>query len=396
MTQRSYLIRFGFALGLLALLPALAAWKSSSFRDTESVPLASLKPDEVFVTIGTTQKQNVAMKIGYAEKSPPPKVGLFGGHQGQNWEAAFFGPGEDEFFNYFYLIKPSLLEVRDLLHYLASIDKLPTETVIVHIFTPANEWGRRYVVYQDANPLDVTLGAADLYQGPLGFFQYGLMMVDTFVRRVKGLVSYQNVLVGLLGGGGGVERLDMAACTRAIHQDAKPLTGWRWTLVKTVPVSVLVQLGFFEVGDFCRHPELLTYLDYALYRDGTTVYAPFILGKSPEPFKDTDRRDRLRFGDEEDFAQALRDIDRIVTGAGRRLVFYIPPLYRGKPYEPQTVDLIVDRALAMVPKIPVIDHRPMEIGSDLALDRMHFKQDYYDRLIAEMRDRGLLKRFPNR
>ncbi|MEO5335386.1 MAG: hypothetical protein H7841_00620 [Magnetospirillum sp. WYHS-4] len=387
---RGYLTRFGMTLGLLMLLPVAAAWNSASFRGSEAVPLETLAPNEVFVTLGASQKQNVAIKIGYAEKMPAPKVGLFGGHQGQNWEASFLGPDEGEFFNYFYLIKPSLFELRDLLYYLASVGKLPTETVIVHVFTPATEWGRRFVAYQDANPLDVTLHASSLYAGAVGKVRHGLLVLDAVVRWVQGLFSYQSVLSGALGGGGQLVRLDMEACTRAIRHEATPLAGWRWAIFKMIPVSVLVKLGLLEVRDFCRHPELHTYLDYAIYRDGTTVYAPFLLGVPPTPYRPLDRRDRLRFGDEDDIAQALREMDGIVAGAGRRLVFYIPPLYRSGPYVPGPVDDIVDRAMAMVPGISVIDHRPLMPGAHLALDRMHFKAEYYHALIAEMRQRGLL------
>ncbi len=91
-------------------------------------------------------------------------------------------------------------------------------------------------------------------------------------------------------------------------------------------------------------------------------------------------------------ARYLEQIYTIVTeDSDRKVVFYIPPLYRaGEPYRKKPVDRIMDAALEKVPFLPVIDHRPLNLPVKMFVDRMHMKPAYFRNLAKELRTRGLL------
>lgn len=389
LSSHSHLRKFLIVLVPLLALPVLAALMSSTFRGHDWVDLSALGENEVYVPIGTTQQQNVAIKIGFAEHSGPPTVGIFGAHQAQNFGARHFDRPGESVFNYFFLVKPSLQEIRDFLFYLRSIDKLPSELVVVHVFTPAYQWGRRFVVFQGANPPDVTLSAAPLYTTAADRWDFFDGAVRALVQRLKSVFQYQNILVGLLGGGGKALPLDMGRCRAAMADAAQTIPAWRLALLRILPASVLINLGWLDVEDLCRAQPLLQYLDYSIFRDGQVLYTPWLAGAPAAPFRDTESRDRLRLGDDRLMARYLSEIRDIVERDGRRLVFYIPPANR--TYAPTIVDEIMDRTLALIPDIAVIDHRARGMSSGDFIDKMHMSSAYFDSLVAEMRQRGVLR-----
>jgi len=395
--RKTYSIRFLLTLGLLMLLPLVAAMRMYDFRQDAALDMEQLKPGEAFVSMGATQRQRGQVKIGHLERAQTlPLVGAFGPHQIFNMAAEDIGLDAESFFNGTATTNPNLPEIRDYLYHLKTLGKLPSELVIVHLFTPANKWGRQYIEYNGANPLDVSWGAAGLNESWTDWLSFSANMADTAMQKLKEIFNYQNVLIGLLADGGGFQVMNIDACVAGFEQAASRPPAALWVLTKIVPTSILVRLGVLNTKDYCSFRTLHGMLDYSIFRDGRQFYAPFYL-EPPKPFQDADTKNRLQFGDDKKMARYLDQIYRIVTdGSDRKIVFYIPPVYRAEePYRRKIVDQIMDAALERMPRLPVIDHRSLNLSAEMFVDRMHMTSAYFEILAKELRQKGLLSSVRN-
>ncbi len=395
-SRKTYVIRFLLTLGMRLVLPFVAALRTYDFRQDSNLALEQLGPGEAFVSMGATQRQRGQVKIGHMERvKTPPRVGVFGPHQIFNMAATDIGLNAETFFNGTSTNNPNLPEIRDFLYHLKTLGKLPSELVIIHLFTPADKWGRQYIEYSGANPLDVSWAAAGLNEDWTDWLLFAANMADTALQKLKEVFNYQNVLVGLLADGGGFHAMDIGACVAEFGKAAPRPPAALWVLTKIVPVSILVRTGVMDAKSYCSYRTLHGMLDYSIFRDGRQFYAPFYL-EPPKPFQDADIKDHLQFGDDRKMAHYLKQIYNIVTqGSDREIVFYIPPLYRaGEPFRKKIVDQIMDAALTGIADLPVIDHRSMDLPASMFVDRMHMKPAYFEILARELRQKGLLSSAP--
>ncbi len=93
---------------------------------------------------------------------------------------------------------------------------------------------------------------------------------------------------------------------------------------------------------------------------------------------DDNSRSELQYGDEKIIAKIMRDINRIVTEKGRKVVFVIPPIYKEGGNLPGE---ILSRTFEMVPDLNIVDHRHIEKYRTYFIDHEHPSNKYFSYLI---------------
>ena len=127
----------------------------------------------------------------------------------------------------------------------------------------------------------------------------------------------------------------------------------------------------------------------AFQNDGSYTFEhfqsrPLTLNENDAPAKSV----YLHDGDETTIAAFMDKIYRLAHDRGRKLVFVIPPVYETERHS--GADAIVSRAIGLVPHIPVIDDRATVRDAKYFLNYDHPNPLYFDRLVAVLRERGLL------
>jgi hypothetical protein len=374
--------------------------------------------EQTIVSMGPmlSRRQRSSVKLGYAERSSPPETGVFGNHQIQYFSArsAFEQPRPGQFFNYWYA-NLSLPEVRDYLAFLASIDRLPSRTVIIHITTPNNDNGQVIIDYGRlrALPADVEFFFEKQQRSAFDaewLFDLAAEIEFDIGYRVDWKTVISN-LVTLIYGDRRYVVFDRRTCAdiRAARQAARPtLESGSLAGGFLERAGAMSQSFFFKVLSWATTVDLV-----AAYCRGETVsdirfdgFEGFrldgfegyrfdgssfgvrdnALRKNENPLVPS--RSALKPGDEHLIATYMRQVIGIVERAGRVPVFLITPVFESERWS--AADQIFSRALALVPEANVIDHRKQFREARYFHSYDHPNEAYFREVAVEMRSRGYL------
>jgi hypothetical protein len=360
-----FLVTFAaLALSFAVLLPDRPEFEDVAFD------FYRLGDDEVVSLHDLTRKQGHSIKLGFVHHFPPPAIGIFGNHQFQFFARTAFGNDVDRqyFFNFWYA-NVGLPEVRHYLDYLARTSKLPSDLVVVQITTPNNDMGQNIVNFGGALP-DKFINTSLLFE-KWDLDEVSWLFDYFFVKKVEARLSYATLLAALSDEyrSGTGAKLDLAPRVIKLNKcDELPSDRWR---------------------SRCRH----RYLSNAFASDGSFHYGHWkdvmTLKKDGDS---TQMKLKLSRSDAMVIARHMRAINDIVSGAGRRLVFVVPPVYESS--RRTIADEIFDDALTHVPDLVVIDHRhlaPQGTADETYFaDFDHPSEKYFRYLVEELATRQLL------
>ncbi|MDJ0951659.1 MAG: hypothetical protein QNJ94_22340 [Alphaproteobacteria bacterium] len=378
--QRRYTAAF-FAtlLGLLTIC-VIATQRLYYFRETP-IDFYALNEDTIVISHGLTRKQRASLKVGFAENFAPPQVGLFGNHQFKYLTRNVFPKGSDKryFFNFWYA-NLALPELRDYIAHLASIDKLPTRLVIVQITTPNNDNGSYILGYNGELPSDLVMadasaGGTDLI-GRLGH------LFSEWANELYTSFRYSSVLVGIVGSRPEERMLERHAC--ADTSDFQKAAAH--PILLKLPVMVRLPLLPADPRKYC---DPSVFWSFALQADGSYDVKYHNLGR---PIRNENQLDpgrrQLKFGDDRRIAALMRQIADVVQAAGRQVAFVVPPVYETDRFS--SVDRVFDEALALVPDIPVLDHRRHRDKKGFFVNYDHPSEAYFRFMVEDLAARALL------
>lgn len=298
----------------------------------------------------TTRQQKAGVKVGYAERLPAPRIGMFGNHQvcfADTRALATSTPirqrsGGDplEYFNYFFA-NMTIIDVYHYMVHLNSLGQLPTETIIVGITTPNNDNGLYIVGRSRDMPVDISSSSDTGNLLPRIASGYHI-----FMSLLQYRMDYGSILTPLLRKG---------------------------------PHIAIVQRG--KMGEHAHVKNSYRF-------DGSIVYKArgreLRLNENPlEPSLIA-----LKAGDEVTIAKYLKRIDALGRQRGATVVFLIPPVYESD--RQSTVNSIFTRALALTPEVNVIDHRRAYRDAKYFHHYDHANSRYYEVVFKELVSRGLL------
>ncbi len=341
------------------------------FRGDRTISFASMGEEEVLVNFGITRRQAGSIKLGHAEQATPPRIGIFGNHQVKHFGVRDFGPAAapDLFFNYWYA-ESGLPEVRDYIAHLARLDKLPSDTVIVHITTPNNDNGSGIVNLGNELPVDLRLRA--IRDGRYGPLQSAALTFSLSYNVISQSLRIYSLAAGAFKGYRLIQPIDPRRC------DANDSFSNLGFLGQRLPPSILYEMNLVDEKRL-----LCSFIEGSFRADGSVTLPP-------KPFNPTsssgvsENNRGLSAGDDALIADYMRDINDIVTGAGRKLVFLVPPVFEA-PRE-SIVDRLFDKALARLDgDITVIDHRRRAFPKDFFVLFDHPSDVYFRYLAGELR-----------
>ncbi len=363
----------------------------------DAINFFDLKKDNVFSFYGLTERDRANIKTAFIEKYQPALVGAFGCHILDGFSISAFPAGVPR--NYFYNYNfphISLLETRDYLAYLASKDKLPGKLVIVAILDPlfvsnSNVSGLMILDKSDNLPSDI-VDFFDFYNARNSVFLTHLNNIlkslDQFEMYVRATYNYKTLILGLLKKDDFRQRVfSPNDCSRL----AANTEGTHFFLSK-----ILSRMGLFTILEKNNAKNYCSNLDLAFLADGSrTAQEVFFFDSVRRTGSqlvldkriDDNSRSELQYGDEKIIAKIMRDINRIVTEKGRKVVFVIPPIYKEGGNLPGE---ILSRTFEMVPDLNIVDHRHIEKYRTYFIDHEHPSNKYFSYLIRVLQSRKLI------
>ncbi len=387
-----------FLVVLISYLVLGALVRAHDVPRYDAINFYGLKKDNVFSFYGLTEQDRANIKTAFIEKFPPAAVGAFGCHIIDGFSVAAFPKGTPGkyFYNYNFP-HMSLLETRDYLAYLASIDKLPGQLVIVSILDPlfvstAHISGLMILDKSDNLPSDI-VNFFDSYNVRNSFLppllNKVLKVLDQFEMYIKATYNYKTLLLGLL------KKDDFNRRVFSLD-DCRQLATVKESTNSILP-RVLPKIGLFTVLEQNNSKNYCSHLDLTLLADGSRTAQEISVSdtgrKRDYEFVvdrriDNDSRSELQYGDEKVIAGIMRDINRIVTEKGRKVVFVITPLYKEGHNLPGE---ILSNALKMVPDLNVIDHRYIKKNENYFIDHEHPSNEYFSYLVKILQSRKLIE-----
>jgi hypothetical protein len=374
--QRRWLISFGATLGILVGLAIWLSLRLPSFRDP-GFDFYAMKADEIFNVYGLTRRQEGSVKLGFAESYPAPDIGVYGNHIIAYFGADAFGRPEDAeyFFNYFYA-NLSLPEIRRYLLHIAQIGHLPKKLILIQITAPNADNGHFIINLGSELPPSVLLSGTEwgkLSKNPLAMATAAWELFDNWLHEV---LNYNTFILSLAQNGDYADRtVCPATCPDKTSEWLRHLPT---RLVMAIRVSVRSRV-------FCQR----RLWGGAIRRDGSNMVPDEKrIVRNEDPLRESERG--LRAGDENEIARQMRDIKAIGARLGVKVVFLVPPVFETDRHD-SIVNQILNRALAIVPDLAVIDHRHMRNNSSLFESGIHPSALYYRTLVDELRRGGFLE-----
>ena len=382
--QRRWLMRFG---ATLAVLIGLAVWltlRLPSYREP-AFNFYAMKQDEIFNVYALTRRQEGSLKLGFAEGYPAPDIGLFGNHIFANFGADAFGhpKGAEYFFNYYYA-NLSLPEIRRYLLRIEQQGHLPKKLILVQITPPNADNGRFIINSGNELPPGIILsgiGRNELLGKPLLSGTVLWEVIDNWLHEV---LNYNTFILSIIQSGGYKDRtVSPVFCHDNIPAWMRALPGKLQHLFGAAGAFNLFCLRRLWWGAYLRDGSQLNDNEIEpATEDAATVV------QNENPLRESDRG--LRAGDEHEIARQIRHIGAIGAAHGIKVVFIVPPVYETDRHN-SVVNQIFNRALTLVPDIPIIDHRGMHSNRLLFISSIHPSNFYYRIVAEELRRRGFIE-----
>jgi hypothetical protein len=378
-SQFRWVFRFVLTLGVLT---GLAIWTQARLPGFRQPPFdfSAMTANQLFVVDGLTRRQEGSVKLGYAETSAPPTVGLYGNHVFRFFGGDAFGRarGDSYFFNYWFA-NLALPEIYRYLLHIERLGRLPRKLILVQITSPNIDNGLFIINFGYELPPDLLLirevGGGVTVQ-LLRFASFAWQVIENWLHET---MNYNTFVLGLTQGGYEKRLVDPTSC-----QSAKEDSGGNiWlTLAPTVVRRFLLR----SAQHYCQSADWWA----AFRRDGSNDprYSGRKLIKDEDPLRDTERG--LSAGDEYHIANYMLAINEIGRREGVKVAFVVPPAFESNR-ENSVGNQIFDRALALTPGLTVIDNRSLHRDPSLFVDYLHPSPKYFEGLVAELQERELLE-----
>ena len=377
--RRRWMVVYGGTLGVMILLAVLLSLSLPSYREP-AVDFYDINPGEIFNVHALTRRQEGSLKLGFAESHAPPEIGVYGNHIIANFGADAFGRPEDAayFFNYFYA-NLSLPEIHRYLRHIERLGHLPKKLLLVQITPPNADNGHFIIDWGNELPPDVLSSSLGREGLTSDVRQTGAAAWALTINSLHEILNYNTVILGLIQGRSYKDRIVGPALCPA----EKP------TRLTRLPQTIQSIVGAFLGHRFyCMQHTWWG----GLRRDGSLDAKLQGGGTAPirdeHPLKESERG--LGTGDEAEIARHLRAIHEVGRRHGARTVFIVPPVYESDR-RGSLVNRILDRALALVPDIDILDHRHLHTDPSLFKSSLHPSPKYYRIVVDELRHRGFIE-----
>ena len=373
-------IFFAVVAGFLAISTAIYLTRSD-FRGERAFRFDAMGNDDLLMGFTLTRRQYGTLQLGYVEVAPPPRVGIFGNHQVQHFPAEALGwrATDRQYFNYWFE-NLALPDLRDYLHYLAAIDRLPRELVMVGITSPNNDNGLHIASPSRELPTYIKIWNLTHREGT--FAQRALEFARWAKELASGIHDYQVILTAIMGGAHLKVINPKRDCETSVPRPAGVVVRW---LRGLLPETLLRQFGLIDASHYCR----MDTRSFGMRADGSVVRRhDYRLTLNDVPFNP--ERRGLAAGDDERIASLLVDIfDLIETRNNRQLVFLIPPCYETADRHDSIVNQIFSKGVALAkaarPGLKVIDHRHLNashLGERFFYEFDHPAPEYFAEVVA--------------
>jgi hypothetical protein len=370
--QRHWLIAFGTTLGILVGLAIWLSLRIPSFRDP-AFNFYAMKQDEIFNVYGLTRRQEGAVKLGFAETYRSPEIGVYGNHIVAYFGADAFDRPEDAeyFFNYFYA-NLSLPEIHRYLLHVARIGHLPKKLILIQI-TPPNADNGRFIINLGSELPPAVLLSGKLSTNPLPTAAAAWELVDNWLHEV---LNYNTFILSLAQRG---DYADRTVSPSTCHDE---ISEW----LRRLPTSLVMAIGVsVRSRVFCQR----RLWGGAIRRDGSNSEPDEkLIVQNEDPLRESERG--LRAGDEHEIARQMWAINAVGARLGIKVVFLVPPVFETDRHN-SIVNQILDRALAIVPELAIIDHRNVHSNPSLFKTGIHPSALYYRTVVEELRRGGFIE-----
>lgn len=389
-------------------LIGLAVWASArvpTFRGEEAIRFDRMSNDEVIIRAGLTRRQLVYLKIGYVERLQQLGIsqygiGVFGSHQVKYFSSEAFGweATDRKFFN-FWAAANRLHDEANYLEFLQERNALP-DVLLMAITTPNNDNGGA-MIGSDPNMPISRIEFSDYFQAfqsrdwdRLGF--YATLVPQLVDRETSNIFNYITFLIGLFRGDQ-VSIVDLKECADILAgksssretEHNSSVVSW---LMKRMPQTVKNAFGKTDIGFYCQPARLQS----SVRADGSSHFEHDKLILNQRILADANSE--IRFGDEDKIVSALLRIYGIAETAGRKIAFFVPPVYETERYG--LADRVFSRALEILrdehPEVfrVLIDDRYAGRGRPEIFNIYdHPNRSYYLELVDKLRDLGVIGQF---
>ena len=381
----SHLIIFLITLAGLMGFSWVNGAASVDYRELD-FEIGRMKEGHVFSTPKIPRKQSIQIVIGQMERYAPPEIGIFGNHQIQYFSENAFSDTRfrgRKFFNYHYA-NIALPELSQLLKWAAMNDLLPSDLVIVQITTPNNDNGGKILT-------DTLLLPGDIRQGDLSYsinndlIEYTIpYFIHSFRFEFSRRISWEGLASQILGGDQ-YQYVVRGKDYCFIGRDENSAEKGFYDLAREFSVEFLGGAMLNAIDRFsgqgawspCAKDRPLA----GRFRDGSSPYP-----KNRKPVLNEQELDMesayLNDGDEFEIARLMTEINEVVSGAGRKLVFLVPALYETERVS--IANKIFDKALRIYGRDNVVDHRGLRLGAEYFFDYDHAHDKYFGIVAAEL------------
>lgn len=294
------------------------------------------------------------IKMAYIEGRNKFEIGIFGNHVIQYHSKDVFDEKKD-FFNFWYA-NVSLTEVHHFLIYLDKINKLPSE-ILVGVTAANNDNGGSIIRYQGELPLKYISWNKiykDLFQNRTEFlsFIYQYFSFSTLFKNIDYMNLYQI--------------LNQTFSNKTIHNS-----------------NIKDRLISYE---YCKKNQRILLRDcaLALKYDGSLA-SEFTYNKRLVKNGDTLKREiELKPSDRYVLAYQINEINKFVKSKGRKITFYIPPVYEDnrKTLAREIFELSLSEL--DLTSVDLVDHRFLRNRKDFFVHFDHSNEKYFKFLMSEI------------
>ena len=336
-----FLISGSLALLITMLFAVLGQKVSTHF----SSDFLSLKKE--FVEVGQLSFEKYAqLKLRIATTSERPACGLFGAHM-VGWMGASPSHGKP-IFNYS-IYHASLYERLQLLRYLSTKEKLPTDCIILALPHPQfgpdqylQNWGELPEYVGRSKQRESMFGEA-----PLEFAAVTAHLYKTrFENAVRSTLDWKNVIRGI-----------QLSLSRLFSDDSK--------IGKTISQYNITDIQVYRENWFLN------------LKDGATIRVRSHGEKvGPVNFYETSS---AVVWDIERIAQQIREIEILCLENDLQLILIIPPVYMQRNLAHKN-ERAVTELIGLFPHLTIRDHRGEVVPEFFDYDAYHPTSRYWDRL----------------
>ncbi len=373
MTARRYLIIYLSAILVLGIgVSTLSGWGSDPYNPRTA--FRDVKPGQILIDNGIKEWDRIEIRIDKTLDEGPPRIGLFGSHVTQYLSAEEIGYSDNDVMNYF-VMHIGLPEIAIVLRHLEANNALPKETILVHLHHPHSpNW--EHIIY-------------GIWELPIFYYvKYSRRRISHTIRdvvrmagaRMRDRLGLENTLFNIIDGpvlGCDAQHGIMAVDETSDVEPKPPAVKQNGTIRKT-----LIAMGLMKAPRRVFNPACGP--TTGLRRDGSSGFQRSSFKADIVPDGEALKPNPLAAGSAAEIVRQMQGIAETGRRNGRRVVFFVPPIYE-KPRESDRsnmLDMAVSKARGE--GMQVIDHRLLRHERELFFSQIYTSPRYLRRLLTEL------------